>query len=171
MRPRLRALSAAGVLCLVSACAPAPDEQVLTRFFEASRTLDSVRLDRFATVVFNPRTDGSIQRFSVTDRGADRRRSIDASNREAAVRSLAASQRQDIDLSDASVGIIERDITVEAEVRAPGGAVGRGVLIVTLERAVGTRAGVTIEGQWIVTRLQRAPAERTSRAVSSGPPS
>jgi len=168
---RLGALSAAGVLCLLSACAGAPDEQVLTRFFEASRTLDSTRLDRFATVVFHPRTDGSVQRFSVTDRNADRRRSINASNREAAVRSLAASQRQDDDLSDASVGIIERELTVEAEVRAPSGALERRGLIVTLERAAGTRAGVTIEGQWIVTRLQRAPVERTSRAMSSGPPS
>ena len=167
----LRARSAAGVLCLLSACTPAPEEQVLTRFFEASRTLDSTRLDRFATVVFNPRTDGSIQRFSVTDRSPERRRSITVSNREAAVRSLAASQREDVDLSAASVGLIERELTVEAEVHAPSGAVGRGVLIVTLARAVGTRGGETIEGQWIVTRLQRAPAERTSRAVSSGPPS
>jgi hypothetical protein len=169
--PRLRAPGAAGVFCLVLGCAPAADEQVLTRFFEASRTLDSTRLDRFATVVFNPRTDGSVQRFAVTDRGPERRQPVDDSNREAAVRSLAASQHQEVDLSNASLQLIGRQITLEAAVRAPDGTVAPRVLVVTVERAVGTSAGSTLEGQWIVTRLQRARGERTSRATSSAPPS
>ena len=167
---RLPAIAAAGVLCLTAGCAPPPDEQVLTRFFESSRTLDSTLLNRFATVVFSPRTDGSVQRFSVTERGPERRHPVSDSNREAALRSLAA-QHQDAGFSGATVEMLERQLTVEANVRAPDGTISPGVLVVTMARAIGTRAGMALEGQWIVTRLQRAPGARTSRAMSSGPPS
>jgi hypothetical protein len=169
---RLRALAAAGGLCLVVGgvgCAPAADEQVLTRFFEASRALDTTVLNRFATVVFSPRTDGSIQRFTVTDRGPEQRGPVSDSNREAAVRSLAA-EIQDSELAGAAVEMIARQLTVEAEVRAPDGTVSPSVLVVTMARAAGTRAGMALEGQWIVTRLQRAQAARTLRGVASGPP-
>jgi hypothetical protein len=171
VRLRWRPPVVAGGLCLVLGCAPAADEQVLTRFFEVSRTLDSTRLDRVATAVFNPRTDGSVQRFSVTDRSPEQRQPIGDSNRETAVRSLAASSHQVVDLSTADFYLSERRITLEADVRAPDGTVAPGVLIVTVARAVGTAAASTLEGQWIVTRLQRARGERTSPAASSGPPS
>ena len=168
--PGLRALSVAGVLGFVLSCAPAADEQVVTRFFEASRTLDSTRLDRFATVVFNPRTDGSVQTFSIIDRSPEQRLPVGDANRGTALRSLATSPLGDADLSSASVQLIERQVTLEADVRAPNGTVAPSQLIVTLQRAVAIRAGVTLEGQWIVTRLRPARAERTSRATSSGPP-
>ena len=41
------------------------------KFFEQSRLYDTTRLARFATVVFDPRTDGVVERFTVVRRSAD----------------------------------------------------------------------------------------------------
>jgi len=156
------------VLCLV-ACAVAPEDQVLTRFFAASRALDQTLLYRLATVTFNPRTDGSIQTFTVMERGVAQRGPLIESQRDAAVRSLSARSGDAVDLTGLSVEMLTRQLTLEADVRTPDGAVRPGVLLVTLQRAVATRAGAPLEGGWIVTRLQRAPAARTSRGASSAP--
>jgi hypothetical protein len=66
-RARALRLVLIGVIIALAgiACAATPEEQVLMRFFEASRALDSTALSRLATVTFNPRTDGSIQLFSM----------------------------------------------------------------------------------------------------------
>ena len=50
-------LAACGVLSL--------DEQVLLRFFEASRVYDRAALEKVATVAFNPMTDGIVDAFTV----------------------------------------------------------------------------------------------------------
>jgi hypothetical protein len=63
------ALSAVGSF----ACSPAsPEEQTLLRFFVAARTLDSTILQKYATVGFNPRTDGIVQSFTVKVIGPER---------------------------------------------------------------------------------------------------
>jgi len=159
---------AVGTVCVI-ACALSPEEQVLTRFFEASRALDSTQLYRLATVTLNPRLDGSIQTFSIAERHADEKGPLVDSRREQARRSMIASGRQDVDLTNASVEMITRQITIDANLRTPDGTVRPAVLFVTLEKAVATTSGSVVEGQWIVTRLQRAPDARTSRGASSGP--
>ena len=61
-----------GALTLL-ACGPASvEEQTLLRFFEAAPTLDSTILKKYATVGFNPRTDGIVQTFTVTAIGPER---------------------------------------------------------------------------------------------------
>ena len=47
------------------ACSTSPEEQTLLRFFVAAPTLDSTVIRKYATVGFNPRTDGIVQTFSV----------------------------------------------------------------------------------------------------------
>jgi hypothetical protein len=42
------------------------EEQLLQRFFEASRLYDSAALEKVSTVVFHPVTDGIVQDFAVT---------------------------------------------------------------------------------------------------------
>jgi hypothetical protein len=55
------------------ACSPASvEEQTLLRFFEAAPTLDSTVLRKYATVGFNPRTEGIVQTFTVTAIGPER---------------------------------------------------------------------------------------------------
>jgi cytidylate kinase len=161
-------IAALGTLCLV-ACAVSAEEQVLTRFFEASRALDSTQLYRLGTVILNPRVDGSVQTFSIAERRGDERAPLVDARREQARRSLSAARGEDVDLTGTSVEMITREVTVDASLRTPDGAVRPAVLLVTLEKAVATTSGSVVEGRWIVTRLQRAPDARTSRAASSAP--
>jgi hypothetical protein len=44
-----------------------PEEQLLTRFFEASRLYDTTIVATMSSVVFNPRTDGVVEEFDVED--------------------------------------------------------------------------------------------------------
>jgi hypothetical protein len=159
---------ALGTLCVI-ACAVSPDEQVLTRFFEASRTLDHTILSRLATVTFNPRVDGSVQTFSIVERRPDEKGPLIDSRREQAIRSLNASTGEAVDLTGVSIEMIARQLTLEADLRTPDGVVTPTALRVTLEKALRTKGGSVFEGQWIVTRLQRAPDARTSHAASSAP--
>jgi hypothetical protein len=41
------------------------EEQLLTRFFETARLHDTTVLAKYATVTFNPRTEGVVQTFDV----------------------------------------------------------------------------------------------------------
>lgn len=164
-------MAALGTLCTLCllACAVSSEEQVLTRFFEASRALDGTRLYRLGTVIFNPRVDGSVQTFSIAERRPDERGPLVDSRREQARRSLIAASGEDVDLAGKSVEMITRQITLAANLRTPDGTVRPALLLVTLERAIATVSGSVVEGQWIVTRLQRAPDARTSHAASSAP--
>ena len=120
----LTGASCAAVLCL-TACAATPEEQVLTRFFSASRALDRTALSNLATVTFSPRTDGSVQTFTVAERGAEQRGALTEPHREEARRSLSAASGQDAD-PGTPVELITRQMTIEADVRAPDGAVAPG---------------------------------------------
>lgn len=42
-----------------------PEEQLLTRFFEASRLHDTTRASTMSAVTFNPRTDGVVRDFDI----------------------------------------------------------------------------------------------------------
>ena len=54
------------------ACSASPEEQTLLRFFVAAPTLDSTVIGKYATVGFNPRTDGIVQTFTVSAVGPER---------------------------------------------------------------------------------------------------
>ena len=62
------ALWAAATLACGSTSA---EEQTLLRFFVAARTLDTTVIRRYATIAFNPRTDGIVQSFTVTSIGPE----------------------------------------------------------------------------------------------------
>jgi hypothetical protein len=65
-------LAACGVLTL--------EEQLLQRFFEASRLYDMAAVEKVATVVLNPVTDGIVQDFTVTKvEGNDSKRTVTVS--------------------------------------------------------------------------------------------
>jgi hypothetical protein len=61
------------------ACGPSPEEQTLLRFFVAARTLDSTVISKYATIGFNPRTDGIVQTFTVTSIGPEHQDGKDVS--------------------------------------------------------------------------------------------
>jgi hypothetical protein len=47
-------------------CSASAEEQTLLRFFVAAPTLDTTVIRKYATVGFNPQTDGIVQTFTVT---------------------------------------------------------------------------------------------------------
>ena len=53
------------------ACNASPEEQTLLRFFVAAPTLDSTVIGKYATVGFNPQTDGIVQTFTITAMGPE----------------------------------------------------------------------------------------------------
>lgn len=73
MRRALMLSVAAAVCSLASAaCAASAEEQTLLKFFEAARTLDSTIIRKYATIGFNPRTEGIVVTFTVTAVGQER---------------------------------------------------------------------------------------------------
>jgi hypothetical protein len=83
MRSRLRASLAIGVVLaplsvLAAACSSAPPEQqVLNQFFRAARTRDNETLARMSAVEFDPREQGEISRFDITNISEERRTPLD----------------------------------------------------------------------------------------------
>jgi hypothetical protein len=51
---------------LLTACSSHPEQPILQQFFTASRLRDNQTLANFATVSFNPQTDGAVTSFSIT---------------------------------------------------------------------------------------------------------
>src|SRR4051812_1371374 len=65
------------VALLVSSCGgTTPEQQLLTNFFRASRVRDNGTLSNIATVQFNPRSDGSVQEFEITNVAPEERRTL-----------------------------------------------------------------------------------------------
>jgi hypothetical protein len=52
--------------------------------------------------------------------------------------------------------LISKDVTVDAQVKAPDGTVAPKTLVVTMQRVVGSMKGQQREGRWIITRIQGA---------------
>jgi hypothetical protein len=51
---------------LLTACSSHPEQPILQQFFTASRLRDNQTLANFATVSFNPQTEGAVTSFSIT---------------------------------------------------------------------------------------------------------
>ena len=66
----------AGTLVVVMGCSGGAEQKVLDDFFRAARLRDNTTLGNFATVSFDPRTDGAVQKFSVVSISDERVRPI-----------------------------------------------------------------------------------------------
>lgn len=94
---------------LAGACvSTSPEQQLLSRFFAASRVRDRTVLAGMASVVFEPASDGIVQEFQITNIGEE------ASTSESRVIKL---------------------VTIDAQVRSLDGQITPKTLIVTLEKA------------------------------------
>lgn len=165
-----RALRAASVCWAVLqlACAASAEEQTLLRFFEAARTLDSTIVGRYATVGFNPRTEGTVQSFHVRAIGAETGGQPDWAT---AAASLGLPRESLVAEAATQLEMMVRELTIDAVVLDPAGAMSTRTLRVTFQRARITRDGRTHTGRWIVTGLRPTPASRISPAASSARPS
>ncbi len=74
VRPRSHKLLLA-VLALavlpVAACSSPPEQQLIQKYFAASRMRDNATLGNFATVSFSPTTEGVVQKFTITSVGEE----------------------------------------------------------------------------------------------------
>jgi hypothetical protein len=66
----------AGTFALVIACSGGAEQKILDDFFRAARLRDNTTLGNFATVSFDPRTDGIVQKFDVVSVSEERVRPI-----------------------------------------------------------------------------------------------
>ncbi len=58
-------------------CSSRPEQPILNQFFTASRLRDTTSLDDFALVMFDPRTQGTVNTFSITSVSPESRRPLD----------------------------------------------------------------------------------------------
>jgi hypothetical protein len=75
-RPRVGValgLAVAPFVLLAVACSRAPEQQFLTQFFRASRARDNTTLAMMSAVEFNPREQGEVSSFEITNVGEERR--------------------------------------------------------------------------------------------------
>ena len=144
-------------------CRRGADWVLLDSYFAACRLRDLTALAPFATVVFEPRTDGIVRTFEVTKQTSERLRAT-------APLSIADERIANLSLAEAastahpaftlsgtpsssrsgSTSLVERDVTIDAEVRAPDGSLAPRTLVVTVQQA---RGGGSTErsGRWVVT--------------------
>ena len=127
-----RVLALAVALAAFAACAPRPEEPILSGFFNASRLRDRTALQKIATASFDPAAQGIITGFNITGVVTSR-----AGGRET------------------------KDVAISAPVKLPSGEIRRQQLVVTLERdESGSIAGVA--GRWIVTAIRDAAGALSS---------
>lgn len=224
----------AGPLALLAAsCARAPEQQLLNQFFRASRARDNATLAMMSAVSLDPREQGVVDRFEITNVSEEERTPVNlqelvAAEEKARAEESAFSARkkefQDANLTTieevlklerdpnarmsaaqqkvkvewdrwreettthtravstarAAVGdatgpieasltqpdapafspsefdgaIVTKHVTVNANLVSPEGVAEEKELTLTLQRAEGTLSGETVEGRWIITRLQ-----------------
>src|SRR5687767_15505006 len=65
-------LLAPEMLFLIS-CSRPPEQQFLTQFFRAARGRDNTTVGRMSAVEIDPRTQGSVEDFEITNIGEERR--------------------------------------------------------------------------------------------------
>jgi hypothetical protein len=110
-----------------AACSGAHEQAIVSQFFNASRLRDNTSLDNVATIIFDPRTQGSVTTFSVEAMGPEHREG----------------------------GVTTKDVTVSAPVRLPDGQTVQKRLVLTLQRTA-LRGDKEMVGRWVVTGYKYA---------------
>ena len=121
-----RLLRAFSLFALVSsialtACSGASEQAIVSQFFSASRLHDNTSLDNIATVIFDPRTQGTVTTFSVESIGSEQRRPLPlkslAKAQEDAKAEDAAFTRRKEEYQNANLEAIRRVLEAERQSR------------------------------------------------------
>jgi hypothetical protein len=122
---RLRITSyalAASTLVLIVACSGGAEQKILDDFFRASRLRDNTTLGNFATVSFDPRTDGAVQKFDVVSVSEERVRPLplkqyakELADAKAAEEAFSAQKRL---YQNANIAVIDRVAKAQAAGKA-----------------------------------------------------
>lgn len=109
----------APLIVLAVGCSRVPEEQMLNQFFRAARGRDSRTVAMMSAVTLNPREQGSVQDFTVTNVGPEVRAPLDFSDlleaEEAAREAEAQFQRDKKVYSDANLKTIEEILKLERD--------------------------------------------------------
>ena len=102
---------------LLAACASPPEQQLLRKYFQASRMRDNMTLANIATVSFNPTEQGIVQSFDVTSVGAEERRTLRLKELAAAFETARSADeefnKRKKEYQDANLEAIERVLSAE----------------------------------------------------------
>lgn len=109
-----------GTLALVMGCSGGAEEQVLEDFFRAARMRDNTTLGNFATVGFDPRTDGVVQSFDVVSVSEERTRPLPLKQY---AQELADARAKDEELSKQKLSYQNANIAVIQRVTKDGARV------------------------------------------------
>ena len=121
VRPRSHKLLLA-VLALavlpVAACSTPPEQQLIQKYFAASRMRDNATLGNFATVSFSPTTEGVVQKFTITSIGQETSKTLklrELAEAEAALRKEEEEfNKRKKEYQDANTEAIQRVLKAEA---------------------------------------------------------
>jgi hypothetical protein len=120
-RPKSTALISMATLIAVSliGCSSAPEENLITNYFRASRLRDNTTLANIAMVSFRPSERGIVQDFSLTSVSEEQRRPMRAREYSVAFGEASAAEREFRDrkqaYQDENLEAIERVLDAERE--------------------------------------------------------
>jgi hypothetical protein len=107
-------------------CSSAPEENLITNYFRASRLRDNTTLANIAMVSFRPSERGIVQDFSLTSVSEEQRRPMRAREYSVAFGEASAAEREFRDrkqaYQDENLAAIERVLDAEREDRVVGEA-------------------------------------------------
>lgn len=119
MKKRAAYLLLVPVALMVVGCSKPPEQQFLTQFFRATRARDNTTIGRMSAVEIDSRTEGSVESFSITSIGPERRTPLTfAPLFEAATKAAAEEKaflKTKIEYQNANIKAIEQVIKLEAD--------------------------------------------------------
>jgi hypothetical protein len=116
------ALLIAPLLLLAAACARPDEQQFLTQFFRAARGRDNTTLAMMSAVEFDPREQGSVEDFEITQVSEERRTPLDFKSLVEAERRAteadAEFRKRKIEYQDANLPALETIVKLERDPNA-----------------------------------------------------
>jgi hypothetical protein len=104
-------------MMLVVSCSKPPEQQFLTQFFRAARSRDNTTVGRMSAVGIDPRTQGSVEDFSITTIGPDQRTPLNFKPLLEAEQKAAETERAflktKIEYQNANIKAIEEVLKIE----------------------------------------------------------
>lgn len=103
---------------LAAACSRPPEQQLLTQFFRAARSRDNNTTAMMSAVPLDPREQGTVESFSITNIGAEQRAPLSIKALQAGVDTAVAAEaefrRSKIEYQNANIKVLEQLIKLES---------------------------------------------------------
>ena len=149
----------------VMSCSGAAEEPILSQFFAASRLRDHTALQHFATVSFEPHSQGIVTTFEITNVSPAQHTPLDINTlahvhdaaKKDVVELSVEDPRNPVDLRKYNGALVSKEVTISAPVKSPGGQTSQKTFIVRMERAI-LKGDTELAGRWIITGIKETTA-------------